>query len=226
MELTGAYGHKRALWNKSIRELRRLGGGRILVERPARAIAEAKLGRRLRMAELFYPRRSSIRFFARIAAGEEVLAEADHVRHIKTQYAAKEAKAQAAVRAEMGTAGRAAWVRAWRESPAAIVEDWAFDRMEKILGSRQGLADPRELPSVWHHSAFDLARIYLVGVEAEGRGKIDGNDVMDHDHYVDAGYSSVLVTDDERFHRIAGHCPNPSVRLARFREWGTHLASG
>jgi hypothetical protein len=226
MELTGAYDHKRTLWNKSIREFHRLAGSRILLERPARAIAEVRLGRPLRKGELFYPTRNSIRFLERIAAGENVLAEAEHVRRTKAEYAAEEAISQKAVRGEFASEGRAQWVKAWRENPSAIVEDWAHDTMEKILGSRQGLTDPRRLPSVWHRSAFHLARIYLVGVEAEGPGKIDANDMIDHDHYVDAGYSSVLVTDDERFHRIAAHCPKPSVRLVRFSEWAARIASG
>lgn len=226
MELTGVYVHKRALWKKSIREFHRLARARILLERPARAIAEVRLGRPLRQRELFYPTRNGIRFLERIAAGENVLAEAQHIRRTKAEYATDEAAAQRAVREEFRSEGRAQWVKAWRENPSAIVQDWAHDTMAEILGSRQGLIDPRQLPSVWHRSAFHLARIYLVGVEAEGPGKIDANDMIDHDHYVDAGYSSVLVTDDERFHRIAAHCPKPRVRLVRFREWAVRIASG
>jgi hypothetical protein len=226
MELTGTFGHKRALWQKAVRQLKELGGGRILLERPARAQAEVRLGRRLRWRELFYPKRSSIRFFERVSSGENVQEEADHVARMKAEYETQESATQKAVRGEVGSTGRAEWVRAWRTDPDAIVDDWARDTIELISGSGKRDQDPRLLPSVWHRSAFHVARIYLVGVEGEGPGKIDGNDVMDHDHYVDAAYSGVLVTDDARLHRIAGQCPRPRVNVLRFREWAARLASG
>src|SRR5690349_16491458 len=45
MELAGLYDHKQTLWRKALRELRLLGKGRILRERPARVQIEVKLGR-------------------------------------------------------------------------------------------------------------------------------------------------------------------------------------
>ncbi len=208
--------------HRSIRELRRLGGARVIAPLHERIEAELRRGDRLRRRERLLPVRLSRRLFGgtlhRLAS-----AEVAFIAKKKDEYEALERQAQAEVREKFGMPERNGWIRAWRTTPASIVEDWCRDAIEKRVGRNGRAIDPRKIPSMWCNMSYKLARIYLVAVEAEGSGRIDPNDLLDHAHYADGAYSSVVVTEDQRFLRIAQMCPPPRPDVLSFDEWAQRL---
>jgi hypothetical protein len=66
----------------------------------------------------------------------------------------------------------------------------------------------------------------LIGFEAKGPGRIDANDLYDLQHFVDAVYADVLVTDDKNFHRIAAETGESGVTLQCSRDWARAFVAG
>lgn len=162
---------------------------------------------------------------ARSCSRTPAAAQTERLTMIEQAFGEHELATRAEIRPMRETGGRAQWVRAWRANPSSIVLDWCRDEMALISADTHPLPDPRQLPSVWHSTAYRLARIYLVGVEGAGPSRIDFNDLMDHFHYADAAYSAALVTDDARLHRTSEHCPEPRIRTIRFQDWAGDLLS-
>ena len=104
--------------------------------------------------------------------------------------------------------------------------DWCADAVRDLRGDADTPSDSRQLPSIWNYWGYGLARMYLVGVEAEGPRRIDPNDLMDRDHYADAAYSSVLVTDDRKLHKIVRKSPAPRTQVQHLGEWALQVVSG
>jgi len=78
---------------------------------------------------------------------------------------------------------------------------------------------PREVPTRRADVAYQLARAYLVGLEAKGPGKIDANDSYDNQYFTEAVYADVLVTSDRNFHRIAQEAGDCGLKLQSNHEW-------
>lgn len=68
-----------------------------------------------------------------------------------------------------------------------------------------------------------MGQAYLVTLEAEGKANVDGNDVFDNFHFVDAVYADVLVTSDKRLLRIADRTGNTGVLVKDFNTWASEF---
>jgi hypothetical protein len=225
LELAGTYKHDPAFWRRSLRELRRVGNGRILRDPHSRIDLETTAGRSLRRRERLQTSKECSTFFGHVLA-EDVREGDNDLRKHKAAYAAREAESQATVRREFGTRERARWIEEWKRDPSGIVRDWCNDAMEEVVGRKADFPDAQRLPTLWQYWGYGLARVYLVGVEAEGPRRIDANDLLDRDHYADSAYSTVLVTDDRKLTDIASRCPSPKPRLQRLREWSIEITTG
>ncbi|HVY26146.1 MAG TPA: hypothetical protein VHB79_06320 [Polyangiaceae bacterium] len=150
--------------------------------------------------------------------------EKAYVESFKEVFRKQEIESRQAARETIATQDRAGWIRTWREDPTSLVLNWCQDTLNERSPVPQ--LDARTLPSLWHHTAYHVARVYLVGAEGVGPSRIDPNDVLDKDHFADAAYSSALVTDDRGLHRIAEQCPAPKVEVIGLGAWARRFLSG
>jgi hypothetical protein len=225
MELMALAEHA-ALWQRTLRELKALGHHRVLRHHSARSAAEVRRRRSLRNRELFYGRTECAQFFREISTREGAVAQTDRLKRIKQEFSDHELATRVEIRKLIETRGRREWIRTWRADPSSIILDWCRDEIALVLADAHAPPDPRQLPSVWHSTAYKLARIYVVAVEGVGPSRIDPNDLMDHFHYADAAYSTALITDDAHLQRVSQHCPEPRIRVVGLRDWASALVSG
>lgn len=209
------------LWRDSGRELSRLCRCRLLRYNHERITQELKLQRALKRREMFHPTHAPAYLFKALA-GDELIsrAEAIDLEEIKKEWQQNEVDAREGVRRESDPLEKKGWNAAFRSDPKSKVIEWC--RMDSDAAN---IERPDQLPSLWHRVSYKVARIYLVGTEGEGRSRVDGNDLVDWEHYIDACYSTALVTDDERLHRIGRLCPEPKVKLVKLDEWAVSILS-
>lgn len=167
-------------------------------------------------------------FDAGLTDEKVIRAEDAAVRKAKARYEVgdREAKTDVWKDAE-GTNVREKWCDKFERDREAAIDDWCV-YFVRMFAERSKLFVPRDLqahevPTARADAAYHVTRLWLVGLEAKGKGRIDGNDLYDNAHFADAAYSDVLVTDDKGFHRIAAETGNSGVRLERFEQWAESL---
>jgi hypothetical protein len=224
MELAGLYESDLRLYQRCLRALRELSRSKILLTRPDRVELELRKARRLRRGELFYPAENCERAFRRLATDSDVGEEKAYVEGFKEVFRKREIDARQEAREQIASKDRQGWIRAWRSDASSIVLDWCQD----TLNERDPVPEinPRTLPSLWHHTGYHVARVYFVGAEGVGPSRIDPNDILDQDHFADAAYSNVLVSDDHGLRRIAEECPAPKVPVVDLAQWAQGFLSG
>ena len=114
--------------------------------------------------------------------------------------------------------------RAWREKAPQHVDDWTveyFRNNRQRLGlpvSEDDWPEPRQVPSAWHKTAFYLA--WLKQTVGESR-KIKPSDRYNIDHYVNASYVDLMVTQDGPFQATCGMIPDRPFQIETFQDFAT-----
>lgn len=121
---------------------------------------------------------------------------------------------------------RARELKRWFAQPDEVVERWTLRAMrnrrrELGLSRHERLwPKPQMLRTLWAHTAFRIARIYLVN--RDGRRTSEG-DLADWCHYAAAVQADEFVTTDGRLTAYAAHCPSPKPQLVSFDVWARQL---
>ena len=232
-ELAGLFDSNPTLYRRIMREVARLSRGRLLNHGLVRVPLEVRRRSRLRAREAFLPMRESRQILAAaLRNAKAIKGQAAVVVRAKQKYEQGEAEEKAAFwREAEGTMDREQGCTAFVRNRDAVIDDVCRNALREHR-ERFGLPvaegewpAPREVPTLRADMAFHVARLYLVGLEAKGKGKIDGNDLYDNAHFADAVYSDVLVTDDKRLHRIAGEAGNTRVHLQRYEDFAIDVLS-
>jgi hypothetical protein len=116
--------------------------------------------------------------------------------------------------------------RWWRDAEAHI-EDWVRDHIANSL-EHLGLGDdpatwpnPHDLPTVWAIYSYQMARIVM----NVGLGRVIGDgDAHDAQHFANACYADVFVTEDVAFRDTLAIIPNIPVTVFSFRDFAAQLA--
>jgi hypothetical protein len=222
MELAGLYDVDHRLYQRCLRELATLGQHRILKTQPEREALELKFRRALQRDEMFASAAKGRERFRSWATHPDVALEKVRLRSAKDDFEKREIYARAVVRETSPRGKRDALVQWWNADPEGLVRDWCQDLAPGSADS----VDWARLPSIWHHVSYHVSRVYIVGAEGAGPSRIDPNDLLDGEHYADAAYSSVLVSDDGGLQRIAAVCPEPKVPVRNLKSWAEQLVSG
>jgi hypothetical protein len=212
------------------RELKRLSRGWILRPRQERGPLEIRYGRRLRRHEAFFPPSRTRKVFARgLFDPAQIAHEAALATQLKDAFELDEGKRLTDLKADTKMnyrTGAEEWKRAWVNNPEPIVRDWVHDQIVSLradAGLPERNINERDLVTVWSWIAFDLARIYIAGLDGIGKGRHDKNDEFDREHFSDASYATVLVTDDVRFRRIVELSAPDVVKVVTFAAWSAAM---
>lgn len=104
------------------------------------------------------------------------------------------------------------------------MDDWTVEYVRnnsQRLGlpvSQDDWPEHRQVPSAWHKTAFYLA--WLKQTVGKSR-KIKPSDRYDIDHYVNASYVDLMVTQDGPFQATCGMIPDRPFQIETFQDFAT-----
>jgi hypothetical protein len=142
---------------------------------------------------------------------------------VVSQIKVEEEERRREVLREFGHQGIRETTRAWwRDEAEQRITEWIrsyfyTSRAELGLSADQATwPEPRNLPAAWNGYAYKMAR--MVQSVGEQR-KIAASDFFDFHHYVAAGYTEVLVTEDAAFRSTCASIPTTTARIQSLREF-------
>jgi hypothetical protein len=198
-EVTGLACNKSELYSAVIDELRILGNGRIVRRTKDRLKLEIRLGRELRLCELFIDTSTTQGIWDSLADAEHASRVSARVTRRVARFEREEKDRREKSRSQMAAAGlKKVDIKRWFDAHPQNVDDWARDLMRDEIASLPGLPripgpSPSDLPTVSRFMSYRLGRIFFNNFE--GRA-IRSSDFYDGLISSGIGYASTFVTDD------------------------------
>ena len=207
----------------------RLSGGRVLRPGPERRFGELAFRRKLTDDECYYeplPVVDAMRTGMLDATTAKAMA--DHARTVgeNGKKLATRLKAESEARlAKVDPDWRARLEKEMAEREKVITE-WAMFEMgetAKLHGLQvQNWPDPKTLPTFWYNEARLILTLDLVILHGGSTTSKRQPGIFDWLHFEDCAYADVLVTEDERFERLAKNT-GLSLRVLSFTDWAREM---
>ncbi|HMQ23682.1 MAG TPA: hypothetical protein PKE00_14395 [Planctomycetota bacterium] len=219
------------LFRRALRELRRLTHGRLMTMKWPRVVREVRTGRPLRRREVMFSASELKPLWTNANIVENAADQATFTRRVKDQFFQREVVAKERV-AELQDVSRSSWKNHFRSDPHSEIADWCIhdfrkQRAELGLPRDEGSwLHPKSFPTAWAWMSAKLGHIYIVGLDAVGKGKVEASAGFDRDHVADAAYADVFVTDDKRLTRILQAAQYAGFKVMTTDEFARALLSG